>query len=47
MHLLAAPFIITGLVLKIYNNKKNRRTQSQKEPNDRPEQQINQITTIK
>lgn len=24
MHLLAAPFIIGGLVLKIYNNKKNR-----------------------
>lgn len=24
MHLLVAPFIIGGLVLKIYNNKKNR-----------------------
>jgi hypothetical protein len=24
MHLLAAPFILGGLILKIYNNKKNR-----------------------
>jgi len=39
MHLLAAPFIISGLVLKIYNNRKNRQTKDQQKSNE----QLNKI----
>lgn len=31
MHLLAAPFIVGGLILKIYNNKKRRLVPPQKD----------------
>lgn len=41
MHLVAAPFIIGGLVLKIYNNKKKRLVPLEKETtnDDRQSQQ--------
>lgn len=38
MHFLAAPFIIGGLVLKIYNNKKNRPV-TRKKDTDNADQQ--------
>lgn len=44
MHLIAAPFIVGGLVLKIYNNKKRRLVPPQKDDkNDDRQFQENRI----
>jgi preprotein translocase subunit SecG len=34
MYFLAAPFIISGLVLKIYNNRKKRQIEGLEKPNE-------------
>jgi hypothetical protein len=44
MHLVAAPFILGGLILKIYNNKKNRLVPLEKDTlNDQTESQKTRI----